>query len=282
MRDTTSTYRREYLMATGAVGLAGAIGLAGCSETTTTGTDTATGKLATAVKDAPGDIDDFESCTVTIEGIWIKPDGDDEETEGTDDEPPETDDGEPTTAENGTDDGTATPADDESGTEEDIVTQDAEDVDEDESRTYYEFDEPQEADLVQLQDGNTKLVDDREVPVGNYQFLQLDVSNVEGTLADGGEAEVDTPGNAPLQFKQAFEVRAGQRTVFTADFTPVKRGRTNRYLFQPVASGTEVSYETITATEADGTETTVTNTTTNETTTAKETTTDNTTTNESD
>lgn len=234
MRDTTdetSTYRREYLKATGAVGLAGAIGLAGCSEETASN---ATGTLATAVKDAPGDIGDFESCVVTIEGIWLKPGSDDDET--TDVEETPTGDGNETADETATDD-------------EEVTEQDEEDVDEGEGREYHEFEQPQEADLVQLQDGNSKLIDDREVPVGAYQFLQLDVSNVEGTLADGSEADVDTPGNAPLQFKHAFEVREGQRTVFTADFTPVKRGRTNRYLFQPVASGTGVTYERLETTE---------------------------------
>lgn len=255
MSDTTddiTTNRRAYLKATGAVGLAGAIGLAGCTGTA----DAATGTLATAVKDAPGDIEDFESCVITIEGIWIKSGGD-----GTDDgtDEPETGDNETDAGDpemtagmetNETEmpvaDDLAAQDDEENGTEQDedeVTEQDEDDVDEGDGRTYYEFEEAQEADLVQLQDGNTQLVDDREIPVGSYQYLQLDVSNVDGTLVEGGEAEVDTPGNAPLQFKHAFEVREGQRTVFTADFTPVKRGRTNRYLFQPVAKGTSVSYE---------------------------------------
>jgi len=50
--------------------------------------------------------------------------------------------------------------------------------------------------------------------------------------------------------KEAFEVREGQRTTFVADFTPVKRGQTGTYLFQPVASGTEVRYEDVTETES--------------------------------
>lgn len=224
MRDTTddlTTNRRAYLKATGAVGLAGAIGLAGCAGAD----DTATGTLATAVKDAPGDIEDFESCVVTVEGIWIKPAGEDAETD------------------DDVADGAETTDEFDTAAQDTVTEQDEADVDEDEGRTYYEFEESQQADLVQLQDGASKLLGDQEVPVGSYQYLQLDVSNVEGTLVDGGEAQVDTPGNAPLQFKHAFEVRDGQRTVFTADFTPVKRGRTNRYLFQPVASGTSVSYE---------------------------------------
>lgn len=208
----TQTSRRQYMKTIGAVGAASTIGLAGCSGNSAT----ATGTLATQVTDQPGDIADFESCVVTIEGIWLKP-SEDEETEET------------------------TVTDGEDGIDE----QDEEDVDESDAREYHEFDEAQKADLVELQNGNTDLVDEREVTAQDYELLQLDVSNVEGVLADGGETDVDTPGSAPLQFKHQFEVREDQRTTFTADFTPVKRGQTNRYLLQPVASGTEVSYEDV-------------------------------------
>jgi hypothetical protein len=216
MSDTTTT-RRRYLEATGAVGLAGITGLAGCSG------GAATGTLATLVKDAPGDIDDFERCVVTIQGFWLQ--------EGSGDDSEDDD----------SDDSTAT-------TEQGVTEQTEAAVDQRDDRTYYEYEEAQEADLVQLQDGNTKLVDEREVETGTYAFLQLDVSGVDATLSGGESAEVVTPGNAPLQCKQSFEIRADQRTTFTADFTPVQRG-TQGYVLQPVASGTEVSYE---ATETDG------------------------------
>jgi hypothetical protein len=230
--DDATTSRRAYLQAAGAVGLASTVGLAGCSSLT----GSATGTLATTVKDAPGDISDFESCVVTIEGIWLKA-GEDGADDG--------DGGE------AGDDGDGGDAEEATETDADgVTTQDADDVDESDGREYHEFDEPAEADLVKLQNGNSQLVDDREIETGSYAFLQLDVSNVEGTLADGGEVEVDTPGNAPLQFKEAFEVREGQRTTFVADFTPVKRGQTGTYLFQPVASGTEVRYEDVTETES--------------------------------
>ncbi|MBP1988121.1 DUF4382 domain-containing protein [Halolamina salifodinae] len=228
MSDTTTT-RRTYLRAAGAIGLAGITGLAGCTG------GSATGTLATKVKDAPGDISDFESCVVTIQGFWLKEmDGTEtEETDGTETEATET-------AES-------------TATAEETVQQDEEDVDQSDERTYYEYDEPQEADLVQLQDGNTKLVDEHEIETGTYAFLQLDVSSVDPTLSGGGDAEVGTPGEAPLQFKESFEIRADQRTTFTADFTPVKRGQTGTYLLQPVAKGTEVSYSDVTETEGTAT-----------------------------
>ncbi len=62
-------------------------------------------------------------------------------------------------------------------------------------------------------------------------------------LADGGSAEVTLPGDAPLKFDKAFELRADQTTSFTADFTPVKQGRTGRYVLQPVAGEVTVTYE---------------------------------------
>ena len=214
--------RRNYLRATGAAAL-GTVGLAGC-------VGRATGTLATHVTDQPADIGDFESLLVTIEGIWLGPEGavsgaeDGDEQEETDDEQEETDDEQEETAE-----------------EDGDGTDDADD-NEPAGREYYEFDEPQEADLVQLQGEETQLIDDRELSVASYQFLQLHVSDVDGTLADGGEATVDLPGNAPLTFNQAFEVREDTRTSFTADFAPVRRG-TGSYLLRPVPQGIDVTYE---------------------------------------
>lgn len=184
------TTRRSYLKAVGAVPVVGAV--AGCLGTDETGT------LATRVTDQPGDIADFESCVVTVVGIWLGPDdADATETE------------------------TETPA----------------------GREYHEFDEAQTADLVQLQNGDTQLVDERELATGSYEFLQLDVDEIDATLEDGSSATVDIPGNAPLTFDQPFDVREGTRTTFTADFTPVHRGSTETYLLQPVPDGITIEYE---------------------------------------
>jgi len=184
--------RRRYLAASGAAA-AGVVGLAGCL-------GNATGTLATQVTDQPGDIGDFESCVVTIVGMWLGPEGAQSDGEGSDD-------------------------------------------DEDGDREYHEYDEPQEADLVELQNGETKLVDEQELEPGSYGFLQLDTDGVDATLEGGESAQVEVPGDAPLKFEEAFEIREGERTVFTADFTPVKRGQAGGYLLQPVADGTTVEYQ---------------------------------------
>ncbi len=233
--------RRAYLKATGAITV-GTAGLAGC-------VGQATGTLSTSVTDQPADIGDFESLIVTIEGIWLGPEGaqsgqgdPDDDTDADDGTADETDDG----ADDETDDGAADETNGDSTTDDETSGDDAVDADDDEEpsgREYHEFDEPQTADLVELQGDETQLIDEREIDVGAYRFLQLNVSETEGVLVDGGEAPVELPGNAPLTFNASFEIREDTRTSFLADFAPVRRGQTDTYLLRPVPRGIEVTYE---------------------------------------
>lgn len=193
--ETVPVSRRQYLRSTAGAAV-GVAGLAGCMGGGGTGT------LATQVTDQPGDIADFESCVVTIVGLWVKP------AEAT-----------ATSTATGTSSGNA-------------------------GRVRVDFEQPRKADLVKLQNGKTKLVNETELETGEYEFLQLDVDGVDATLKDGGDATVKTPGGAPLKFNQSFEIRANATTTFTADFTPVQQGQTNNYVLQPVASGTSVEYST--------------------------------------
>jgi len=230
--------RRTYLKTTG-LATAGMIGLAGCTGDSGSGSDdsdddgTSYGTLSTAVTDQPSAIDDFESLTVTINGIWITPAGSNEEdADDSDEATNETDTNETETNETTTNE---TADDDAEEMEE------ADDDDEDGGRRYIEFEESQEADLVQLQGSSTKLIDETEVETGDYAFLQIDVAGTEGVLTDGSEAEVTTPGNAPLKFNTSFEIRPEETTRFIADFAPNKRGR-NGYIIRPVATSTTVLY----------------------------------------
>lgn len=100
-----------------------------------------------------------------------------------------------------------------------------------------------EADLVELQGGNTQPVEEHELHVGEYERLKLAVSNVGATLEDGGDADVTTPGDPRPKVDESFEIREGQRTVSTADVTPVRQGQSGGYVPQPVADGTRVDYE---------------------------------------
>ena len=186
MRSNIS--RRSYLLTTGAI--AGTVGFAGCL-------GGGAGMLSTQVSDQPGDIGDFESCVITIAGMWLGP----EDAEAGDGESAESS-----------------------------------------EREYFEYDEPQAADLVDLQGEPTQLIDERDIDVGTYAFLQLDVESVDATLDDGSDTTVEVPGEAPLTFNQEFEVREGIRTTFTADFTPVARGGAGGYVLNPVPDETSVAY----------------------------------------
>ncbi|QUO49143.1 MULTISPECIES: DUF4382 domain-containing protein [Halorubrum] len=229
--DRLALDRRTYLRATGAAAL-GAAGLAGC-------VGRASGTLATRVTDQPADIGDFESLVVTVEGFWLGPEGAEPDSEDADGNETDTDDGGDDAGDNETADGNETDAGDEADDEEDA------------GREYFEFDEAQEADLVELQNGETQLIDERELQTGEYPYLQIDVSSADGTLTDGSDATVDLPGNAPLKFNEAFEIRENTRTTFTADFAPVLRGN-GRYLLRPVPSGIEVEYEESSDSDDDG------------------------------
>lgn len=101
-----------------------------------------------------------------------------------------------------------------------------------------------EVDLVELQGGESQSIGSTELEAGEYEFLQLEVGEVvEATLKDGGEANVTTPGEAPLKFEKSFEIREGETTTFVADFTPIKQGQSGGYVLKPVADEVEVIYE---------------------------------------
>ena len=221
------------------------VGLAGCTGDSGSGSDggdgdgTTYGTLSTAVTDQPSAIDDFESLTVTIDGIWITPAGSDEEdADDSDEATNETETNETETNETDTNETETNETDDDA---EEMEEADDDGEDDDSGRRYIEFEEPQEADLVQLQGSSTKLIDETEVETGDYAFLQINVAGTEGVLTDGSEAEVTTPGNAPLKFNTSFEIRPEETTRFIADFAPNKRGR-NGYIIRPVATSTTVLY----------------------------------------
>lgn len=94
----------------------------------------------------------------------------------------------------------------------------------DASRETFDIDDT-EGDLVDLQGGESASIGTVDLETGQYEFLQLTVGKVvEAVLKAGGDATVTTPGDAPLKFEKAFDIRAGETTTFVADFTPVKQG----------------------------------------------------------
>lgn len=175
--DMMEINRRKYLKSLATAPLISTF--AGCSSGGDTGT------LATHVSDQPGDIGDFESLLIQINGIRVKP-------------------------------------------------EDAE---------LQRFDADAEVDLTELVGDASELIDETDLDTGSYEFLQLEAEATEATLSDGSSATVTLPGDAPLKFNLEFEIRSGETTSFTADFTPVKQGQTGRYVLQPVADEVTVSYE---------------------------------------
>lgn len=171
------TNRRTFVKALGAIPIVGAT--AGCLG----GGDS--GVLATHVSDQPGDVADFDTLLIQINGIRVKPQDGDLEEMGAD----------------------------------------------------------AEVDLTELTGEASELVDETELETGTYELLQLEAEATEATLSGGDSATVDLPGDAPLTFEMAFEIRGGETTTFIADFTPVKQGGTDRYVLQPVADETAVIYE---------------------------------------
>jgi hypothetical protein len=116
-----------------------------------------------------------------------------------------------------------------------------------------------EADLVELQGDSQQLVDESELEAGEFTYVHLEITNVDATLNDGGEANVDTAGNAGLKFEtvtidgeqsDTFEIRSDERTSFTADFVPVKQGQSGGYVIKPVADEVKIIYDTVETTEA--------------------------------
>jgi hypothetical protein len=256
------------------IGLSGCAGGDGASNENNSGDgdETQYGILSTTITDQPNDIDDFEELIVTIDGIWLKPAEGDEGSDGGDqtdsmgteagdqsetggNETVESETETPTTEEpTESADGDGEVEDEATGESEVEATGESEveatgevggeesEGEDDSGRYYVEFEEAQQANLVELQGPNTALIDETELAAREYQFLQLDVSDTTGVLAESGEeADVETPGNAPLKFNQRFEIRPDEETQFIADFAPNRTGQ-GRYIIRPVASGTQVLY----------------------------------------
>jgi len=276
--------RRDLLRTVASAGVT--LGLAGCSstqtdssptepssdETTTEGessTDTESspqskqsGVLATHVSDRPGDIDDFESLVVTISKIRVFP---------------------KKSAEKPTEDTTSTSTEtaNETQTQTTHNTTEAEGEEEKEEKEAGEGKprtivvEDAKADLTQLQGKKSKIVSDVKLKPQEFTRLELYISDVQAKLKDGGTPKVKIP-SGRLKFNKPFDVRPQTVTNFTADFQPVKRGKTGSYNIQPVAKEVSVSYEEVeqstttesptTTTESDSESPTNTTTATNETT----------------
>lgn len=62
------------------------------------------------------------------------------------------------------------------------------------------------------------------------------------------ERRRDVEGRERGERSETFEIRGDETASFTADFTPVKRGKTGGYVLKPVADEVTVVYESTTTT----------------------------------
>jgi len=67
------------------------------------------------------------------------------------------------------------------------------------------------------------MIDEFELPAGDYEKVFIYVSDTEGILADGSETKLKLPSNK-LQINSEFTVGDGERVDFVYDIAP-HRGR---------------------------------------------------------
>jgi hypothetical protein len=221
-------------------------------------TDSSDGGAGTAafyVSDEPNVIDDFEHLNVTITKVGFKKAGDsgDGDSNETDEE---ADDDEST---NETDGSTNETTDDESVNETDDETDgnetDAEEGEEDENESdekdeeaggeddgdegdggWVEHDvDNRTVDLTELKGANASMIDEFELPAGDYEKVFIYVSDTEGILTDGSETKVKLPSNK-LQINSKFTIGDGERVDFVYDIAPHKAGKSGKYILKPVIS----------------------------------------------
>ena len=208
--------RRQFLAVAGAAAVGAT--LAGCTGGSDDGSGS-TGTLATRVTDQPGDIGDFESCIVTIIEIRVAPAAGSEATD--------------------TADGDGTEATDTDGGDDDDAENTGDDDDDDAGEESYDVDDA-EADLVQLQDGETELVAELELSTGGYDSLKLAVLEAEATLANGDDVEVETPGEAPLKFDERRDTGRHADDLH-GRLHAGQAGSVGDYVLQPATDGVEVA-----------------------------------------
>ncbi|QLG49903.1 DUF4382 domain-containing protein [Natrinema halophilum] len=212
-----------------------------------------TGTAAFYVSDEPSQIDNFKHLNVTITKVGFKKTGD--ATDGESDEGDggnESDENE-TESDDGTEDGTESADDDESTNE--TVADETEPDDEDEGKegngddggedgkddgaseeqwVEYDVDE-RTVDLTELKGANASMIDEFELPAGEYETVFIYVSDTEGILTDGTETNVKLPSNK-LQLHTTFTIGNNESVDFVYDIAPHKAGGSEKYILKPVVS----------------------------------------------
>ncbi|QLH76189.1 DUF4382 domain-containing protein [Halosimplex rubrum] len=202
------------------------------------------------VSDQPNDMDDFAHLNVTITQVQFHlVDAANESADETDNESTATSVNE--TGENETTaNGTAIPieTDDEETEEPETESDDeADEMDDDEDGRWVTRDvNATSVDLSQLRGANATLLEQFDLPSGEYDTVHMAVSEVEGTLKNGDDQRVKLPSNK-LQLDTEFTVENGSEVDFVYDVTVHEAGNSGKYILKPVVSesGTDVEIERV-------------------------------------
>ncbi|MGM0389272.1 MAG: DUF4382 domain-containing protein [Natrinema limicola] len=188
-----------------------------------------TGTAAFYVSDEPNAIDDFEHLNVTITKVGFKKTGN-----VTDDATNETDgnvtDGNVTETNSdsaGNESTTETPTNE-------TAENDSDDSAADEQWIEREVNETT-VDLTELKGANASMIDEFELPAGEYETVFIYVSDTEGVLTDGTETRVKLP-SEKLQLHTTFTIGNNESVDFVYDIAPHKAGKSGKYILKPVIS----------------------------------------------
>ena len=186
-----------------------------------------TGTAAFYVSDEPNAIDDFEHLNVTITKVGFKKTGNvtadaTNETDGnvTDGNVTETD-----SDSAGNESTTETPTNE-------TAENDSDDSAADEQWIEREVNETT-VDLTELKGANASMIDEFELPAGEYETVFVYVDDTEGILTDGTETRVKLP-SEKLQLHTTFTIGNNESVDFVYDIAPHKAGKSGKYILKPV------------------------------------------------
>ncbi|MFD1565182.1 DUF4382 domain-containing protein [Haloarchaeobius amylolyticus] len=202
-----------------------------------------TGTAAFYVSDEPNAIDDFEHLNVTITKVGFKKTGSvtadatnekDGEANETDGETNETD------GELESDSESELNNETESESETDGKESEADETDGDgdgaSDEHWIERDVNETTvDLTELKGANASMIDEFELPAGEYETVFIYVSDTEGVLTDGTETRVKLP-SEKLQLHTTFTIGNNESVDFVYDIAPHKTGKSGKYILKPVIS----------------------------------------------
>ncbi len=200
--------------------------------------DGGVGTAAFYVSDEPNVIDDFEHLNVTITKVGFKKAGGSSGADDGNESDGETDDGNETDGEaNETDDGAANETDVDGETGDDGDAKDEAGDGETDGDDWVEYDvDERTVDLTELKGANASMIDEFELPAGDYEKVFIYVSDTEGVLTDGSTTRVKLP-SSKLQLNTEFTIGDNESVDFVYDIAPHKAGKSGKYILKPVISG---------------------------------------------